>query len=89
MKRVEYIKLTTEPLQCGDMWASVNPNTPERQGESEYNLQMKAVHPTSYGKRPSDNDPAVNIGNGGYWRPVGIVILHLAERHDEPWHIRL
>lgn len=78
MKRVQYQQLKNEPLQCGDMWASHNPNTPERQGEDSYNLQMQAVHQTAYGKRPCDNDPAVNLGNGAYWRPIGIVTLALA-----------
>ena len=75
MQRVQWKKLTNEPLQCGDMWAGHDPNTLERQGEPDYNLMMQAVHPVAYGKSPDSGNPATTLGNGAYWRPCGIVTL--------------
>jgi hypothetical protein len=52
------------------MWASNDPNQPERQaGDYDYNLQMQAVHNGYYGT-PAKK---IGIGNGGFWRPVGLV----------------
>lgn len=80
MKRVQWRELgLDEPLQCGDMWASTDPNTPEKQtGGGGYNLQMQAVNTKCYGSsRNSDND-STNLGNGSHWRPIGIVNLTLS-----------
>ena len=44
--RVEWRKLHDEPVGTGDMWSSFNPNEPHRQGETDFNLQMQAVHHT-------------------------------------------
>jgi hypothetical protein len=67
-QKVVWLKLTNEKLGPGDMWAKMNPNTPERQAEGNYNLQMQAVHPTQYGKAPGDN-----CNNGWHWRPVRVI----------------
>src|SRR3954468_9221221 len=67
-RKVQWVRLKTETLGPGDMWASTDPNTPERQGKTNYNLQMQAVHPQFYGK-----PPGANCGNGWHWRPVSIV----------------
>lgn len=70
--RVVWEQVTDKPLQCGDMWASRDPNTPGRQGGNDYNLQMQAVHTDAYGIAPCENNPHVNLGNGAYWRPIGL-----------------
>ena len=65
----QWRKLTSnDVLGPGDMWSSHDPNTPERQGEDNYNLQMQAVSFRSHGKLPGHN-----CNNGWHWRPVGIV----------------
>ena len=71
--RVLWIPVTDQPLRCGDMWASEDPNTPEQQGKRSFNLIMQAVHPSSYGHAPNDKHPEANCFNGGYWRPVDLV----------------
>lgn len=77
IQRVHWEPLITEPLQCGDMWASHDPNTPEQQtGGGKYNLQMQAVSVDAYGLAPNSGDVRTNLGNGSYWRPVGIMRLH-------------
>lgn len=63
--KITWTKLTTEKLECGDFWASVDPNTPEKQAQNSYNLQMQAVHPSKYGEIASN----VVVGNGAFWRP--------------------
>ncbi len=58
-----------ELLQCGDMWSSHDPNTPERQSSIDnYNLQMQAVHTTYYGTPAYEKQ----YDNGSLWRPTGI-----------------
>ena len=69
--RVQWKKLHDEPVQPGDMWAvhETDPNTPERQSEFDYILQMQAIHGSHWGTPAKD----ICRGNGDYWRPVGIV----------------
>ena len=67
-KKVVWVRLTDEPLGPGDMWASTDPNTPERQGSTNYNLQMQSVHPNLYGKQPG-----TNCVNGWHWRPLSVI----------------
>ena len=67
--RVQWRKLLNEPDTPGDMWASRNPNEPERQDEGNLDLQMRAVHPSYYGK----SERRIGRNSGDYWRPVGIV----------------
>lgn len=58
-----------EPIQCGDMWARYDPNTPEKQTEGhDYNLQMQAIHTCYHGKPAYESQHDV----GTIWRPVGI-----------------
>jgi hypothetical protein len=86
--KVVWMKLTNEPLGPGDVWASCDPNMPERQGDAaceangwaSFNLQMQAVHPSNYGGRPNQGFErrtqygAYIVGNvSRHWRPVGIV----------------
>lgn len=59
-----------DKLQCGDFWASEDPNTPEKQTGEGYNLQMQAVSTSAYGDRPQDR-AVPTCGGRGYWRPVG------------------
>lgn len=66
--KVQWAKLTCEPVGIGDMWASTDPNQPEKQGD-DYNLQMQAAHNTTYGI-PADK---IGRGNGDFWRPIGLV----------------
>lgn len=73
MRKIYWKQLREETLQCGDFWASQDPNTPERQGEPSYNLRMQAVHPSDYGKPAKD----VPLGNGGHWRPAGVAEITL------------
>lgn len=68
-KKVVWVRLTNEPVGVGDFWASTDPNTPERQGENTYNLQMQAAHPNNYGVAADK----IGRGNGDYWRPHGLV----------------
>lgn len=70
-RRVGWTKLDAEPLAPGDFWASDDPNTPERQGESDFNLQMQAVH-SSYCGAPANT---IGCNSGGYWRPVVIIAV--------------
>lgn len=74
MNRIMWIKLTNEVIQLGDFWASEDPNQMERQDEDGFNLQMQAVHPNAFGHKADENHSSVNLGNGAYYRPVGIVI---------------
>jgi hypothetical protein len=69
--RVQWKKLHNEPVGPGDMWVchETDPNTPERQSEDYYNLQMQAIHGSDHGTPAKD----ICRGNGDYWRPVGIV----------------
>ena len=53
-----------EVLRAGDIWASEDPNTPERQSGGGYNLRMQAAIP---GGLPVS-------GTGAHWRPVGVVL---------------
>ena len=71
-QKVVWREIVTEPLQCGDFWASYNPNTPEKQGNPNYNLQMQAITPQAYGIVPNSGNPVTNLGNGAYWRPVAV-----------------
>ena len=57
-----------EPIQCGDMWARFDPNTPEKQSGHDYNLQMQAVHNDYYGTPAYEKQ----YDEGCLWRPVGI-----------------
>ena len=68
-QRVQWVKLKEEPVGVGDFWASYDPNTPERQAESGFNLQLQAVHPSYYGV-PAKK---IGIGNGSFWRPIGLI----------------
>jgi len=81
-QRVEWVHLTDQTLGPGDFWAAENPNRSHLQGGkvddgpgyfSDDNPLMRAVHRETWGKRPCDNDPHVNLGNGAYWRPVRLV----------------
>ena len=76
MQRVNWKRLTTEPLQYGDMWASHDPN------ELGDNLLMSAVSEDAFGVSPDINDPRVNIGNGDYYRPVGFVVVKTFDGND-------
>lgn len=73
-QKVKWLKLYDEPLRPGDFWAAggQDPNEPERQGETNFNLQMQAIHPMHYDKRAK----AIIRGNGDYWRPVGLVDVY-------------
>jgi hypothetical protein len=62
IKRVHWLLLEDEPLQLGDMQASEDPNTPEKQSDNGYNLQMQAVHISRFGI-------AANKFIGNYYRP--------------------
>ena len=66
-------RLTSDDkLQCGDFWASEDPNTPEKQrGGCDYNLQMQAVNSTHYGTSPDRWSNDQQGTDRGYWRPVG------------------
>jgi hypothetical protein len=68
--KVVWKKISNEIVGPGDMWASHDPNTPERQqNDSNFNLIMQAVHCSNYGTPAKE----IGIGNGGFWRPIGIV----------------
>jgi hypothetical protein len=75
-RRVAWVKITSEPLQPGDMWASHDPNTPYLQKGFDYNLIMQAVHASNYGSSPP------TTLNGAYWRPVGLVPVTDKELND-------
>jgi hypothetical protein len=71
-KKVQWVKLTDEPLGPGDMWSSEDPNHPEKQGGSsgeDYNLQMQAVEVDEYAT-PSNR---IGMNCGAHWRPIGLV----------------
>ncbi|MDO8579527.1 MAG: hypothetical protein Q7R72_01495 [bacterium] len=72
-QKIAWIRLKDEPVGPGDFWASYDPNTPERQGEQLFNLQLQATHPLNYGV-PADK---IGRGCGDYWRPIGLVMLDL------------
>lgn len=55
-------------MQCGDMFSSFDPNTPEKQSGDSYNLQMQAIHICYYGKPAYDSQ----FSEGTLWRPVGV-----------------
>jgi hypothetical protein len=69
-RKVKWVMLIDEPVCPGDLWACHNtdPNEPERQGETYFNLQMQAIDPSHYGIPAKD----ISRGNGDYWRPVGL-----------------
>jgi hypothetical protein len=67
--KVLWTKLVDEPLMPGDLWASHDPNTPERQGEGSFNLKMQAIHPKDYGVPVTEIHP----GEGNYWRPQVVI----------------
>lgn len=73
MKQIYWKRLINEPVTQGDFWASHDPNTPERQGDMGYNLQMQAIHPNNYGKPAKD----IPLGNGAHWRPAGFCEITL------------
>jgi len=70
-RKIKWIKLNEETLSPGDFWACMDndPNEPQQQGTPGYNLQMQAIHPTRIGQVAKD----IPLGNGGFWRPVGLV----------------
>ena len=76
-RRVAWVKITSEPLQPGDMWASHDPNTLYLQKGFDYNLIMQAVHAPDYGLRTQHTA----LG-GAYWRPVGLVPVTDKELND-------
>lgn len=62
-QKVAWRKLGQDEIMgIGDMWASHDPNLPERQGEYGYNLQMKAVQSDSWNKPVCKT----GIGNGAF-----------------------
>jgi hypothetical protein len=68
--KVVWRKLSeSDLLQLGDFFSSHDPNTPERQGETGYNLQMQAVHPSEFGLFSKETE--CQSGRGHY-RPIGI-----------------
>ncbi len=70
-RKVAWKQLSDEFVGPGDIWASHDPNTPERQqGDFSYSLVMMAVHFSNHGV-PAKK---IGIGNGGFWRPIGIVV---------------
>lgn len=73
-QRIKWIKLEDEPVGPGDFWVSHNtdPNTPERQSESDFNLQLQAINPSHYGTPAKD----IPRNTGDYWRPVGLIDVY-------------
>lgn len=74
--KVVWRQITNEQLLPSDMWSRYNPNEIERQGETDFNLQMQAVPPTCYGIT-RNNSIAVSCASGGYWRPIGLVAMEM------------